>query len=349
MKNWKAWGKTTPEGIVIPALLQKPLAGRAVQCRLCAHYCRIENGETGICRVRLNRDGILYSLNYDRVIAVHSDPIEKKPLYHFLPGSSAFSLAAMGCNFQCRFCQNYSISQVDPRRGPQGEPIPPRELVQSALDAGCRSLAYTYTEPTVFFELMLETAKLARARGLKNIMITNGFISAEGLDMLAPWIDAANVDLKAGSDAFYREQCGGRLQPVLKTITAMHQAGIWLEVTTLLIPGLNTDDAQLSRVVTFLHDLNPHIPWHVSRYYPQYQMDRPSTEAGVIEAALAKARDAGLVYLYAGNLPLEEWSDTRCPQCNALLIRRSGYAVTIHGLDKGKCRNCGCDIAGVYE
>ena len=253
---------------MITALLQQPLGGQAVQCRLCAHYCRIENEKTGICRVRLNRDGCLYSLNYDRVIATHSDPIEKKPLYHFLPGTSSFSIAAMGCNFRCRFCQNYSISQVDPNRGPLGEPIPPQDLVQAALDAGCRSIAYTYTEPTIFFELMLETAKLARSRGLKNAMITNGYMSPEGLELLAPWMDAANVDLKAGSDDFYREQCGGRLQPVLDTITGMHKAGIWLEVTTLLIPGLNTDEAQLDRVVTFLNHLDPRIPWHVSRYYP---------------------------------------------------------------------------------
>ena len=334
---------------MIPARLVETLEDNRVRCRLCAHYCIIKEGESGICGVRRNQGGRLYSLNYRRVIAASSDPIEKKPLYHFLPGSRSFSLATMGCNFRCRFCQNHSISQVDPDRGLRGEPLTPEELVRSALAAGCGSMAYTYTEPTIFFELMLDTAELARSKGLKNVMITNGYTSPEGLNMLMPVMDGANVDLKAGSDGFYRQQCGARLQPVLDTITAMRRGGLWVEVTTLLIPGLNTDTAQLDRVISFLHDLDPEIPWHVSRYYPQYRMEIPPTEAREVHSALERAREAGLCHLYAGNLPDEQWTDTRCPGCGAVLVTRRGYSTRVMGMDGGKCAACGRAIAGVWE
>lgn len=334
---------------MMQARLQEALEENRVRCRLCAHYCIIKEGEKGICGVRQNREGRLYSLNYRRVIAAGGDPIEKKPLYHFLPGSMSFSLAAMGCNFRCRFCQNHSISQVDPDQGPRGEPLTPEELVRAALASGCGSMAYTYTEPTVFFELMLDTAELARSRGLKNVMITNGYISPEGLDTLLPLMDGANVDLKAGADGFYRRQCGARLQPVLDTIKAMHHGGMWVEITTLLIPGLNTDPAQLDRMISFLSDLNQEIPWHVSRYYPQYRMEIPPTEAREVHAALERAREAGLHHLYAGNLPDGQWTDTRCPGCGAVLITRRGYSARVTGLDHGTCGACGRSIAGVWE
>lgn len=321
-----------------------------VTCRLCAHFCRLSVGASGLCRVRKNIAGTLYSLNSDRLIAVHMDPIEKKPLYHFLPGSRSLSIAAMGCNFSCHFCQNHSISLVADEQSITGESLSPEQLIESALDNRARSISYTYTEPTVFFELMLQTARLARQAGLKNVMVSNGYLSAEALARLAPFLDAANIDLKAFGDDFYRRYCSARLQPVLDSIKALKAGGVWLEITTLLIPGLNDDPLEINRLVTFLLEVDDGMPWHLSRFFPQHRLRHiPATDENSINGFLGLGAKRGLKYLYGGNLASDSWNDTSCPQCRAVLIRRRGYQTTVATLLAGKCQDCGLAIPGVWE
>lgn len=321
-----------------------------VICRLCAHQCRLPEGAAGICRVRKNIAGTLYSLNSDRVIAVHLDPIEKKPLYHFLPGSSSYSVAAMGCNFSCRFCQNHSISVVRDEKNISGENISPEQLVQSALENRARSISYTYTEPTVFFELMLQTARLAHQAGLKNVMVSNGYMTGQAVSMLAPFLDAANIDLKAFSDDFYKRYCSARLKPVMESIAAFKASGIWLEITTLLIPGLNDDPEEIKRLIHFLLEVDDNMPWHVSRFFPQHRLQHvPPTAEDSIHGFLRLGAEMGLTYLYGGNLSADSWNDTRCPKCETKLIRRSGYQTSVLALQAGHCRTCGTAIPGVWE
>ncbi|MBN2400635.1 AmmeMemoRadiSam system radical SAM enzyme [candidate division KSB1 bacterium] len=321
-----------------------------VICRLCAHQCRLPEGSTGICRVRKNVAGVLYSLNSDHVVAMHLDPIEKKPLYHFLPGATTFSIAAMGCNFSCRFCQNYSISMVTNEQEISGESVSPEQLVQFALQNRASSISYTYTEPTVFFELMLETARLAHQHGIKNIMVSNGYMSRWALSQLEPFIDAANIDLKAFSEKFYKKYCRARLQPVLETIAAIQAGAIWLEITTLLIPGLNDDREEIKRLIEFLLGLDDQLPWHVSRYFPQYQMQHiPATATESIHGFLDLGSEMGLKYLYGGNMAIDSWNDTHCPNCKGKLIRRQGYHSEILALQAGNCQFCGQPIAGIWQ
>jgi pyruvate formate lyase activating enzyme len=335
---------------VIKAELFEKGTQNQVICRLCAHQCNLHDGATGICRVRKNIAGILYSLNSDHIVAIHMDPIEKKPLYHFLPGSETFSIAAMGCNFSCRFCQNYSISMVDEENEITGETISPEHLVQNALKKHARSISYTYTEPTVFFELMLETARLAHQEGMKNVMVSNGYLTSQALSVLGPFLDAANIDLKAFSDNFYNKYCSARLQPVLETISAMKARGIWLEITTLLIPGLNDDWDEIKHLISFLLQLDEKMPWHVSRFFPQYKLQNVlPTDQDAIEKFLHLGAEMGLKYLYGGNLTSDFWNDTYCPHCKKKLIQRLGYQTEIIALQSGKCQFCSQDIPGVWE
>jgi pyruvate formate lyase activating enzyme len=336
-------------GIVIKADLFETGIEKQVICHLCAHQCQIRDGKTGICRVRKNIAGTLYSLNADRVIALHLDPIEKKPLYHFLPGSSSFSIAAMGCNFSCSFCQNHSISVVNEEQEITGETIAPEQLVQTALKKHAHSISYTYTEPTVFFELMLETARVAKQECIKNVMVTNGYMSQQALSKLAPFLDAANIDLKSFSDDFYKKYCSARLQPVLKTISAMKARGIWLEVTTLLIPGLNDDLTEIKHLIEFLVGVDEKIPWHVSRFFPQHRLlDIPPTAADSINGFLQMGAEMGLKFLYSGNLAADQWSDTYCSQCKKKLLQRIGYQTKVIGMQDGHCAFCGQSIPGVW-
>jgi pyruvate formate lyase activating enzyme len=335
---------------MIEALLYQTEEKRKVRCCLCGHRCLLGAGQSGICRVRKNIGGALYSLNSDRVSAVHLDPIEKKPLYHFLPGSVSFSIAAMGCNFSCRFCQNHDLSQVRGEAHIFGKKVSPEELVQKALQAQALSISYTYTEPTVFFELMMETARIAQKAGLKNVMVTNGYMSAEALTMIAPYLDAANIDLKFFSEEFYHTQCGAKLKPVLDTIREMKHMEIWIEVTTLLIPGLNNAPEHLRPLVRFLLEIDPEIPWHVSRFFPQYQLnDLPITPSENILQSLALASEMGLRFVYGGNLNDDRSSDTFCPECRHRLIQRHGYQVQITGLINGVCGNCRRPVPGVWQ
>ncbi len=314
-----------------------------VLCFLCAHRCVIADGKRGICGVRLNSNGTLYSLVYGKLITRAIDPVEKKPLYHFLPGTMTYSIATVGCNFFCDFCQNWEISQVSHDGGRiYGEEFQPEEIAGDARQRGCQSIAYTYTEPTVFFEFAIDTGRIAHDLGLKNIFVTNGYESRDAIDKMAGVIDAANVDLKAFSDRFYRERCGARLRPVLEAIKAMHEAGIFLEVTTLLIPGENDSPDEITEIADFIVSVSPEIPWHVSRFYPHYkQRSKPWTQPESIFKALEIGKARGLKYVYAGNLPGGRYEHTWCPKCGNLVIERYGFTSRKVGLKDTSCSECG--------
>jgi len=332
------------------AMLYDKLDGQRVRCRLCAHQCIIREGERGICQVRENRQGQLISLVYGRAISQAVDPVEKKPLFHFYPGTVAFSVATVGCNFHCAFCQNADISQMPRDQGRiLGRETSPRQLVSAAKHYGCRSIAYTYTEPTIAFEYTYDTAKLAHKEDIKNIYITNGYMTAEMLRMFHPYLDAANVDLKAFTDDFYRKVCGARLQPVLDSLKVMKELGIWVEVTTLVIPTLNDSEAELHDIATFIaRELGPETPWHVSRFYPTYKMlDKPPTPVSTLKRAREIGLEAGLRYVYEGNVPGQGGEDTYCPHCHQPVIKRFGFTVRERNLRDGKCEYCGTEIDGV--
>jgi len=332
------------------AMLWEPAQDGDVACHLCAHRCVIKPGKLGVCAVRENRDGRLVTLVYGEVIAAHVDPIEKKPLYHFLPGSKALSIATPGCNFRCGFCQNWQISQ-SPRRkggGVAGEPFAPEDVVRAALDAGCRSISYTYTEPTIFFEYAHDTAKLAREAGLLNNFVTNGYMTAEALDAIRPTLDAANVDLKAFREETYKKVCGARLEPVLESIRRMKTLGIWVEVTTLVVPGMNDGADELAAIARFIASVDPDIPWHISRFHPDFEYtEAPATPVSTLRAAAETGRREGLRFIYVGNVPGES-EDTRCASCGLDLIRRRGFAVVANALKDSLCPRCGTRLAGRF-
>ncbi|MGA7875162.1 MAG: AmmeMemoRadiSam system radical SAM enzyme, partial [Desulfoferrobacter sp.] len=311
------------------AICYEKLEDSKVHCFLCSQHCHIKPGKRGKCGVRENRDGFLWSLVYGRLIAQHVDPIEKKPLYHFFPGSRSYSIATAGCNFSCLFCQNADISQ-GPREHKTifGHGVPPEVIVEEAKQSNCKSISYTYTEPTIFMEYALDTSRLAHEQDIKNVFVSNGFMTEQSLQLIAPYLDAANVDLKAFSDDFYKKQCGARLDPVLKTLERMKNAGIWLEATTLLIPGLNDDESELRQLTRFLVELDREIPWHVSRFHPTYRLtDRPSTPVSTLHRAREIGLEAGLRYVYTGNVPGDDGENTFCHQCGSLLIRRMGFSM----------------------
>jgi pyruvate formate lyase activating enzyme len=337
--------------MVHEALLYEKEKDFRVRCALCAHRCRIDTGTRGICGVRENREGVLYSLVYGKVIAENVDPIEKKPLFHFLPGSRSFSIATAGCNFRCTFCQNHEISQL-PREEHRiiGKEMPSEKIVERARVTGCSSISYTYTEPTIYFEFAWDTAGIAREQGLKNVFVTNGYMTGETLELLAPRLDAANVDLKSFHDDFYKKECGARLQPVLDSLRRMKELGIWVEVTTLLIPGLNDGEEELRDIAGFLFSLGAETPWHISRFHPQYQMTNiPITPAASIHKAAEIGKAAGLKYIYCGNLPGDAGEKTLCDRCGRILIGRSGFAVERQDLKGSACPHCGTLLHGIFR
>ena len=335
---------------MIPGMFSEPFGEGIVKCTLCPHLCVLKEEQTGKCGVRKNSGGKLYSLNSDKLAAIHSDPIEKKPLYHFLPGSESLSIAAMGCNFKCRFCQNHALSIVIKESDLAGDNVDPEEIVQAAIRAGASSVSYTYTEPTVYFELMYETAIAAKNAGLKNVMVSNGFISEHALDQIIPLMDGANIDLKSFSEKFYSEHCGGRLAPVIETIKKLNRSDCWLELTTLLIPELNTSEKEIEMLVSFITETNSEIPWHVSRFFPHYRVgDKEPTDTGLIENVLNHAEKNGIKYVYGGNFDSGKWGDTRCHECGETLIKRRGYQTATIGLSHGKCENCAEEIPGVWN
>jgi pyruvate formate lyase activating enzyme len=324
------------------AMLWKPKDGQAL-CVLCAHRCAIDEGKRGLCGVRLNSEGKLYALTYGRLISRAVDPIEKKPLYNFLPGTRSYSIAAAGCNFFCDFCQNWQISQMTHEGGDvYGEEFTAEEVVAEAKAYQCASVSYTYTEPTIFFEFAHDTAILARQAGLKNIFVTNGYQTPETVEQMAGLIDAANVDLKSYSDEFYRKRCGARLAPVLNAIKLMHQQGMFIEITTLVIPGENDSPEELKQLADFIASLSSDIPWHVSRFHPDYKrQDAAYTPSETIFDAAEIGKASGLRYVYAGNLPAGKYEHTYCPACGTMVLERSGFSSRNAGLNERKCRKCG--------
>ena len=332
------------------AMLYEKIEETAVKCRLCAHRCRIRQNERGICGVRENKEGFLYSLVYGRVIAENVDPIEKKPLFHVLPGSKSYSFSTVGCNFRCTFCQNHDISQMPRETGNIfGRETAPAEIVQKAIKSGSRTIAYTYTEPTIYFEFAYDTANIAHEKGLKNVFVTNGFMSEEAIETIAPCLHAANVDLKAFSDDFYRKYCGARLQPVLDSLKKMKSLGIWVEVTTLLIPTLNDSDEELGKIAKFIHSLGPETPWHISRFHPRYRLDNlPPTPVASIHRASEIGKAAGLKYVYSGNVPGDEGENTYCSRCKELLIDRYGYYIEKFNLKGTHCPRCETLLDGIF-
>ncbi|MBI5144856.1 MAG: AmmeMemoRadiSam system radical SAM enzyme [Candidatus Omnitrophica bacterium] len=332
------------------ALLYKKLEHKLVECFLCAHHCRIAEKKFGFCGVRQNIDGTLYTYAYGRVIAAHIDPIEKKPLYHFFPGSFSFSIATIGCNFRCGFCQNWEISQESFRDGANlgGEELSPEEIVAAALKNKCKSISYTYTEPTIFFEYAYETAKLAKAKGLYNNFVTNGYMTEECLEMIQPYLDAANVDLKFFKDNSYKKICLGSLEPVLNSIRLMHKLGIWVEVTTLVVPGENDAEEELQGIAEFLATVDRNIPWHISKFHPDYKFtDHQATPESTLKKAQGIGYQAGLNYIYVGNI----WgwgNDTHCHKCKKLLIKREYFSILEYNIKQGKCPYCNTVIPGVF-
>lgn len=337
-------------GISVPSILATPMPDGSVRCGVCAHRCLVRPGRYGICGVRENVGGELRCLAYGAVVAAGVDPIEKKPLFHVDPCTLAYSVATAGCPFHCRFCQNWEIAQ-GPRLAlhlPTWR-LTPAEIVAEALESGARSVAYTYVEPTVFLEYALDTARLARAAGLRNLFVTDGYATPEAIELLGAVIDAANVDLKSFDDAFYRRLCGARLAPVLEGIVAMRRAGIWLEITTLVIPGHNDGEAELRALAAWIvANLGPETPWHVSRFFPAHRMlDVPPTPLETLRVAAQIGSEAGLVHVYVGNAPELGLEDTRCAGCGRVVIARRGYRTRTALAPDGSCPECGRILAGI--
>ncbi|MFC2173701.1 AmmeMemoRadiSam system radical SAM enzyme [Acidobacteriota bacterium] len=323
-----------------------------VECYLCSHRCVIKPGKRGICLVRENSDGTLYSLVYDKVCSIATDPIEKKPLYHFLPRTPSLSIATVGCNFRCLHCQNFSISQL-PREydgALEGMPVTPQQIVDEAVKSGSASISYTYTEPTIYFELAMECGKLSRERGLKNVFVTNGYMTPETIDLCTSFLDAANVDLKGFDEKKYKKICGAKLKHVLEAIRLLYERKIWIEITTLLIPDHNDSPEELTKIAQFIASVSPSIPWHVSAFYPTFKMqDRPPTNPRTVEQACQIGVDAGLRYVYSGNVHSPGFSATQCWKCHTSLIKRSGFSLQKNRIPDGVCPECSAQIDGVFQ
>ncbi|NQU07102.1 MAG: AmmeMemoRadiSam system radical SAM enzyme [Candidatus Abyssubacteria bacterium] len=322
-----------------------------VDCFLCSHRCHISSGKRGVCGVRENREGVFYTLVYGRLIAENADPIEKKPLYHFLPGTLSYSIATPGCNFSCGFCQNWQISQA--RGNLEKFPdtfVDPGEVVKGALKTKCASIAYTYTEPTIYMEYALDVARLAKEAGLKNVFVTNGYETPEAVQAMRGLIDAANIDLKSFSDEFYRSSCGGRLEPVLDSIRAMREAGIHVEVTTLLVTGQNDSAEELERIASFLAGVSPDIPWHISRFHPDYQaLDNIPTPISALERAVSIGESKGIRFIYVGNVAQTDRLNTRCPKCGEVVLRRAVMTLTAENIRDGACGACGERLPIIFK
>jgi len=333
------------------AYLYKFLDEEKVKCNLCNHRCVIKNGRRGICGVRENQEGTLKTLVYGKLIAKNIDPIEKKPLFHFFPGSLSYSIATVGCNFKCLFCQNAEIAQMpsDHDGMIMGDYFTPEDIVDAAEKGNCKSIAYTYTEPAVYFEFAYDTAKIAHEKGITNVFVTNGYMTSEALEMISPYLDAANVDLKAFNEKFYKEICKAKLEHVKETLKLMKSLGIFVEVTTLLIPGLNDDRHELEMLAEFIvNSVGSETPWHISRFHPTYKLlDRSSTPVETLVMAREIGIKSGLKYVYTGNVPGENGENTFCYKCNNILIDRWGFYVKQNFIKNSKCTHCGAHIDGV--
>jgi len=321
-----------------------------VQCELCPKGCAIAPGESGECRIRINDNGRLAAVTYGHPCSVHLDPVEKKPLFHFLPGTDILSIATVGCNLHCLFCQNWEISQENPENV-DASPVPPEALPPLALKNGCPSVAYTYTEPLAYYEYTLDSCVRCREAGLKNVLVTAGYINPDPLRRLCAHVDAANIDLKAMTESFYRDVCGGTLKPVLDALVISKGAGVFVEVTNLVVPTLNDSDADLTALADWLvKNLGRDTPLHFSRFFPQYRMrNLPPTPSDALDRARAIAVAAGLQYVYIGNVERPDGSNTRCPKCGVLLVERVQYRVLQNRLKNGACPDCAMEIPGVWQ
>ena len=322
------------------------------QCALCAHGCRLSEGQKGLCQVRICRNSRIESLVYGRVIAENIDPIEKKPLFHILPGSLSFSIATSGCNFRCTHCQNASISQVSPDADIETSGIfqDPEMIVQKALAGDCRSISYTYVEPTIFFEFASDCCQAARENGLLNIFVSNGYMSETVVDMLVPVLTGINIDLKSFSDSFYKKVCGARLQPVLDTIRHFQASGVWVEVTTLVIPGMNDSSEELEHIAAFLAEIDKDIPWHVTGFYPAHRMSHISaTSSDALARAYKIGKDQGLHNVYTGNRPGTGGENSYCHVCGLPVVMRHGFQVIENSIRAGCCPSCGTGLAGIWS
>lgn len=323
-------------------------------CNQCAHRCTILSGRIGLCGVVANDQGTLRSLVYGQAAVQHADPIERKPLYHVYPDTHVFSLGTPGCNMHCTFCQNWRLSQADlahyeQEHGPVVTTSPER-VVSAALEQGCQGIAFTYNEPGIYLDYAIDIMRLAKQAGLYTVFKSNGYFTPEAIDLLDGLLDAINIDLKGFDDGYYRKVCGAMLQPVCAAIAYLHQCGVWIEVSTLIIPGLNDSDTEVTSLVTFLATISPTIPWHVWRFHPDYQMlDRPWTHVHDIERIIQLGREAGLRYIYASNIPGDPHQHTLCPGCNTLLIKRTGNATEETRLHGNRCIQCGYAIPGIFE
>ncbi|MCX5707168.1 MAG: AmmeMemoRadiSam system radical SAM enzyme [Candidatus Omnitrophica bacterium] len=332
------------------ALFYQKLGEGKVQCQLCPRRCVIPDKGRGFCGVRENRGGILYTLVFAKPVAIHVDPIEKKPLFHFLPSSSAFSIATAGCNLRCKFCQNWEISQAKPEEVGY-ECLEPKDLVKRAKESGSKTIAFTYSEPTIFYEYMLETAKLAKAEGLKNVMHSNGYINEAPLRELAKYLDAANIDLKGFSDEFYLKLSEGSLAPVLKSLKVLKEEGVHIEITNLILPGFNDDPDLIRKMCLWIRDnLGSDTPLHFSRFFPMYKLvSLNPTPVEVLENARNIALECGLKYVYIGNVAGNRAENTYCPKCGKIVIERKGYFVVLDNLKDGQCKFCGEKIEGIWN
>lgn len=331
------------------ARFYEKIDAETVSCNLCPRHCRLKNSQRGFCRARGAEGGKLYSFTYANPTAVHVDPIEKKPLFHFLPSTKAFSIAAAGCNFRCKNCQNWQISQTRPD-DVNNSYLPPEAVVEAAFQYNCRTIAYTYTEPTIFYEYMYDTALIAKKNGIKNIYHSNGSINEEPCKDLARLLDAANVDLKGFNQNFYEKISMGFLNTVLKTLVLLRENNVHLEITNLIIPGLNDDGNEIRKMCKWIkQELGPRTPLHFSRFHPTYQLNNLNeTPVSAIENAYNTAKDCGLQYVYIGNVPGHKFENTFCHSCNKLIIGRMGYLILENYIEKGKCKFCKTDIPGVW-
>lgn len=313
-----------------------------VRCLACHHYCLIPEEKRGICGVRENQEGMLRLLVYGKAAAKHFDPVEKKPLYHFLPGKQAYSIGTVGCNFHCQFCQNWQIAR---EKEILGQELMPEDIKREAI--GTPIIAYTYNEPTIFFEYTYDTAKLLKNK--KHLFVSNGYFSDEALEKM-DFLDGINIDLKSFNEQFYQKLCGAKLRPVLENIKKIYEKGIWLEITTLLIPSENDSEEELRKIAKFIANIDKEIPWHLSAFHPDYKMlNKKNTSFQDLLKAFKIAKEEGLSYVYLGNIPSTEYNSTYCPKCQKLLIKRESYQITIEGLEKGKCKYCHYKIKGVWE
>ncbi len=337
------------------AWLSKKLKSGKVLCEACSQACVLDEGEYGICSVRKVQNGELQLLVYGLAAAVNIDPVEKKPMFHFLPKSKVFSLGTVGCNLSCKFCQNHSISQYPQENNYEivGRELPPKKIIELTIENNCDSIAYTYNEPIIFFEYTYDTAKLAHEKGLKNIYVTSGYETHKAIDLLSPYIDGMNIDIKSFSNEFYKEICGARLKPVLETVKYAHEKGIWIEITTLLIQGKNDSDEEIREIAKFIASIDTSIPWHLSAFHPMYKMlDVPRTPASTLRRAYKIGQEEGLKYLYVGNIDDGDYESTYCPSCEKRVVDRHGHIgqyVTNELDENAKCPYCGYSLEGVWH